>query len=482
MNQTQTPEVAASVEPVSSISPVKRRMKALNDPDSRRILGLDVARALAILGMIYAHLVYPPTFDLLDPSSWGGIVNGYSAALFALLAGVSIAIITGGTNPPQPEDMPTVRLKLFTRGAIIFTIGLVLEILNTPVVVILTVWGLLYAAIVPFVRLSRTALAIWALAFGIIGPVIAQLIQLLFLGPTGSGLQITIFNIYPAHIWLSLMLAGMVIGRSDLRDIKVKGIITGVGAAIIAISLAVSFGISALANSESFSVWFPDEYEKGWDPAFEGSFDANYVRGSEVAEDAICEAYADNSFYCFPAEDAELFGIEIGENGEIIQPDTFKPGDKGSKLDPGSSLPKGDAGFASGWGDYLEAISNSDWIGILVGLTDPSPHSGSPVELWNSMGVTSLVLGLCLLIARPLRLVLIPLIAMGSMPLTIYAMHVLGIWVVSGPQSGSFHDLMYPITILVLAVTAVLIWLFAKRGPLESALNYYSKRAANEQP
>src|SRR5690606_11520134 len=57
-----------------------------------RIDGLDLARGLAVLGMFVAHVgtagnAYPPT-------EVGQLADGRSAALFALLAGVSVALLS----------------------------------------------------------------------------------------------------------------------------------------------------------------------------------------------------------------------------------------------------------------------------------------------------------------------------------------------------------------------------------------------------
>ena len=61
-----------------------------------RIPGLDLARGLAVIGMLAAHLFTLPEIDWTDPVTWGGIVGGRSSILFATLAGVSISIVTAG--------------------------------------------------------------------------------------------------------------------------------------------------------------------------------------------------------------------------------------------------------------------------------------------------------------------------------------------------------------------------------------------------
>src|SRR4051812_8710723 len=53
-----------------------------------RVTGLDVARALAVFGMLGAHFAGVPADIDASPSSWLGVVHGRSSILFAVLAGV----------------------------------------------------------------------------------------------------------------------------------------------------------------------------------------------------------------------------------------------------------------------------------------------------------------------------------------------------------------------------------------------------------
>ena len=67
-----------------------------------RLVGLDVARALAVLGMFAAHTA---------PGSWlYTIAEGRAAALFAVLAGVSIALMSGGSQPSEGSRLRAARV------------------------------------------------------------------------------------------------------------------------------------------------------------------------------------------------------------------------------------------------------------------------------------------------------------------------------------------------------------------------------------
>src|ERR671920_412728 len=102
-----------------------------------RVIGLDVARALAVFGMLGAHFGGGPADVGAAPSSWLGVVHGRSSVLFAVLAGVSLALLTGRTVPPDGEELVRARIRLLVRAAWVFAIGAALEALGTDIDVIL---------------------------------------------------------------------------------------------------------------------------------------------------------------------------------------------------------------------------------------------------------------------------------------------------------------------------------------------------------
>jgi uncharacterized membrane protein YeiB len=188
-------------------------------PRPVRIHGLDYARALAIIGMIGAHAGDVPEFWLTEPSTWLGVIHGNPSILFGLLAGVSIAIMTGRTRIPEPHEMPTLRLRLVGRGAVIFGVGLVLEALGTVVAIILTFYGLLYLLVLPFLRLRPRTLVIIAAGIGLAGPSLGMCLMYLGGLTYAPGLNFLIGGMYPLTTWLPLLLLGLAIGRGDITRI-----------------------------------------------------------------------------------------------------------------------------------------------------------------------------------------------------------------------------------------------------------------------
>ena len=67
-------------------------------PTSSRIVGIDLARGIALLGMAATHVLTVSHRRRLPRRRSGSLFAGRASALFALLAGVSLAIVTGGTH------------------------------------------------------------------------------------------------------------------------------------------------------------------------------------------------------------------------------------------------------------------------------------------------------------------------------------------------------------------------------------------------
>ena len=95
---------------------------------SSRIVGLDIARSLAIIGMVVLHMASLVWHTKV-------ILNGLPAALFAILAGVTLMIIARNFTV-------TTLLRILARGCIITLIGLALLPLGGEIQVVLVVIGI----------------------------------------------------------------------------------------------------------------------------------------------------------------------------------------------------------------------------------------------------------------------------------------------------------------------------------------------------
>ncbi|MGI9597392.1 MAG: acyltransferase family protein [Acidimicrobiales bacterium] len=205
--------------------------KTISAPaSSSRISGIDVARAMAMLGMVIAHYAWPDgSGSALDTVA--DAVRGRAMPLFIMLGGVGVTILT--SRSPNPDR------ALLIRAAMLYPLGLLLQELTTFIAIILQSYALLFALSPGFRRLPSRALVgltvIVAVAgswtFQVVGPQLDR-----FEGPSDlldnpvSALWWLLFNgRYPFFPVASFFLLGMVLGRLDLRSKSVAANLAGVG-------------------------------------------------------------------------------------------------------------------------------------------------------------------------------------------------------------------------------------------------------------
>ncbi len=206
-----------------------------------RIVGLDVARCIALVGMIATHMLVATDAD-------GGvtvvqqIAGGRASALFAVLAGVSLALMSGRTEPVRGPEARAVAVGLAVRAVLIALLGLLLGSLPSGILVILAYYGVLFLLGIPFMRLGARALLLLAAAWVVVVPVLMHVLRMHLPeppieSPTFDSLadplqlltQLTVTGSYPALPWLGYLLVGMAVGRLGLsrsdtaRDLGVLG-------------------------------------------------------------------------------------------------------------------------------------------------------------------------------------------------------------------------------------------------------------------
>ncbi|WP_435746286.1 heparan-alpha-glucosaminide N-acetyltransferase domain-containing protein [Microbacterium sp. PMB16] len=391
-----------------------------------RIIGLDIARGLAILGMAGAHIGVTESFDWADPATWTDLVHGRSSILFAVLAGVSIALMTGRSALPDRERLPAIRLNLIGRGAVIFVIGLALEMLNTPIAVILTLYGLLYVAVIPFLRWKPWQLLVGAGVLALAGPALLAFLGAVLLHPFGMGVGLVLYGTYPITVWMAFVLGGMALGR-----LRVERVRTAVIALCLGVVLAgVGYGLGAVGHAVGFTT--PLESSSYIDDPG-SSVEGSSVEGSSVPDSSSA-----------PDSSASDSSSVFESSGSAI-----------------SSSP-------SGWEGYPQALADADPLrAVLTAVFSVEPHTGGTAEVLGSGGFALAVIALCLLLSRPLRWPLLPLGALGSMPLTAYSGHVLVIALVSGPGGYVTSNEFWGLMAIGLLLAATLWSMFAGRGPLE---------------
>ncbi|MGP7960011.1 heparan-alpha-glucosaminide N-acetyltransferase domain-containing protein [Sanguibacter sp. A247] len=498
--------MTTSSDATASSAPTRRLPSLRILPDVRerwarlvrppRIAGVDLARGLAIGGMVAAHVSGAPQLVLADPSTWAGVVHGRSSLLFALVAGVSLALMSRGVRSAAITDVRRMRLTLVGRGLVILVLGVLLELVGSPVAVILGFYSVLFIVVAPVVAWpTRRLLLVVVLLVAVAVPAttLAMLAGLLG-GPTA---QLVLFGTYSMPVWLAFALAGLVVGRGDLRSVRRAGTLVVAGVLLA----AAGYGGAALLAPAS------NEDASSSSPSSSGSGSTySEMPGEDVdLTGFMCVPLDGGAVSCWPDGDDALDAPGPGtSSGSVSEPSGSEPSgsepsgsagsepsgsaSSGSVSEPSVSEPSGSVSepSGSGWGSasgdaslgWSASASTTWWrppasfdgvtgADIVTALFSMEAHSGGLGEVIGSGGVTLVLLGLCLLAGRPrvLRLVLVPIAALGSMPLTVYSLHIVSFLVPALTEPAGLETWLLQVGPLTVAATA---WaLTIGKGPLE---------------
>lgn len=393
---------SATPKPPAGIgSPIQERAEpstgTLRTPGLSRLVGLDLARGLAVFGMYAAH-VGP------DPNQGGvtgflmELAHGRSSALFAFLAGFAVVLITGRDAPKTGRAGRQAVAKVIIRAVILLALGTALTLTGTPVKVILAFYGVYFLLVLPLYRLSAGPLAMIAAGTALVLPQVLYLVKLALgdsefhlPGQPDGFLSLLFTGTYPALTWIPFVIAGMAVARLDLTaaTVRTRLALTGILLAVIGYGgswLALHLVPGALS---AMGAPIADEPGLGWNPA--------------------------NAWWSDTA-----------------------------------GFPFGDA--------------SAYW------LLAASPHSETTLSIVANTGVAIAVVAACLAAvdAFPrLGWLARPVIAVGSMSLTAYVFHIVGIQLLGIEElpGSSLYVLLGFIT--AVAVFAMAWSRFISRGPLE---------------
>ena len=217
-----------------------------------RVVGLDVARCIALIGMIATHA-------LVATTPGGGVTvvqsvaGGRASALFAVLAGVSLSLMSGKRTPLSGQAWSAAAAGLAVRALVVAFIGLVLGSLGTSIAIILTYYGVLFALGIPFTRLGARSLAWLAVVWCLAAPVVCHVLRMalptpsydspvpsMLADPFGLMTELLFTGYYPAVPWLTYLLAGMAVGRMDLGRVGTAVRLVVVGTVVAVVAEAVS--------------------------------------------------------------------------------------------------------------------------------------------------------------------------------------------------------------------------------------------------
>jgi uncharacterized membrane protein YeiB len=387
-----------------------------------RLVGVDLARALAVFGMYVVH-IGPPLSATSGVASWiRYISDGHSSVLFATLAGFSLMLLAGRREPKAGLAGRQAKARIAIRAVALLALGTVMA-MEYGGVIILGFYGVYFLLALPLVRLRVRTLAIIAAAFALVTPQLAFALTSLLtpsvqqsintydplrhLSEVGV-LDLLLTGFYPALTWMSFVIAGMALGRLDLSSGTVQRRLAAFGAALT----ATAYGMSLL-----------------------------------LAGPGALRSLAEG-------------GSSSGGSGSASFGSTPSSGGSGSMPLDGGSFPD------------MPASS----------LLAAGPHSGTTFDIIGSLGVAILVIvGATVLMDRlpRLRRLAKPVIAVGTMSLTAYVGHFVAQSMLSVGAGTSTQQSWVPLIMFVLgAIVFATLWSrFFRRGPLEYLLNTATKPA-----
>jgi uncharacterized membrane protein len=206
-----------------------------------RVVGVDVARCLALVGMMATH-VLPGTTDG-EVHLAHQVAGGRASALFAVLAGVSLVLIAGRRTPVRGPELTGLLAGTVVRALWIALVGLLIGSLDTGIAVILVNYAVLFLVAAPFLALRTWVVAAVAAVWAAAGPVLSlawrrELPLPSYDVPGFESLrepvtllrELVVTGYYPVLTWVPYLLVGIVLGRLDLRRARTAAVLVGLGA------------------------------------------------------------------------------------------------------------------------------------------------------------------------------------------------------------------------------------------------------------
>lgn len=183
---------------------IRKKRELPEAKETKRLLALDAARGLAVMGMYIQHFAL---------NQWNSFVSGNTMILFMLCSGISYTIMAGRMLEKDVDSKPW-NTRILARTVFIDFAGYVLIMLNGPFAVVLTAYAMLYLLALPLVRLETNKLFLFSgIAFFVCPPLMLIGMSLF----EGAAILADIAGgPLSALAWMPVFLMGMAIGRLDL--------------------------------------------------------------------------------------------------------------------------------------------------------------------------------------------------------------------------------------------------------------------------
>lgn len=219
-----------------------------------RLVGVDAARGLALVAMMSVH-VLPLRDGAGSVTLAHRVAGGTSAAAFAVLAGVGLALAHGRRSPLRAASLPGAGAGLTVRALSVLAVGLALGSFDSGLAVILAYYGVLFVLAIPLLGLPTRVVAAVAVASAVLLPLLSYALRDGLppperANPTLEQLAhpwdllsvLTVTGYYPALPWVAYLAAGIAVGRCDLGARRVQALLVAGGATLA----AAASGLSAL--------------------------------------------------------------------------------------------------------------------------------------------------------------------------------------------------------------------------------------------
>ncbi len=259
MTQTQPPrETSAPPDnaPPSPRASPESAAPASPGPSMGRLVGLDLARALAVFGMYVVH-IGPPLSATDGVAGWiRYLADGHSSVLFATLAGFSLMLIAGRREPRTGLAGRQAKARIAIRAVVLLALGTAMAA-EYGGVIILGFYGVYFLLALPLVRLRARTLAITAAAVALVAPQLAFALNALVTDSVQQSinlhdplrrlsevgvLDLLLTGFYPALTWMAFVIAGMALARFDLSSGTVQRRLAAFGGALT----VAAYGMSRL--------------------------------------------------------------------------------------------------------------------------------------------------------------------------------------------------------------------------------------------
>lgn len=236
-----------------------------------RIVAIDLARWVAIVGMMAAHLLVPagsassPRADVQDRliDLVTGAANGNASTVFAVLTGASLVLATRA-HLEAGRRAAAVR-SVLGRAIVVGAVGVLLAAAMPPVYVVLHFLAAAMVLAAPLLLLPSWAVAAIAAPLWIGGSQLAVAVRDWRFGPGGDAdvlegsplaavVDLLCTGQYPAVTWLPLLAVGILVTRALLAASR-RGTARALGLGLLALGvvLAVAAVLVSQRTIEAFA-------------------------------------------------------------------------------------------------------------------------------------------------------------------------------------------------------------------------------------